>query len=101
LWLAEIINRFSRLALVSVALIIATVPIKAGSTRRFRDTGNYDYGKTLILKLAFFVLMLGLGTLNFLSTKPMLKGLARGGDNQTSAHKKSLRRIAVESIMVY
>lgn len=79
--------------------------VSQGKLRQLADDGgfetlvNTDYGKTLILKLAFFVLMLGLGALNFLSTKPLLKNLARAGDNQSSAHKKSLRRIAVESII--
>ena len=99
-WLAEIVNRFSRLALVSVALIIATGAYQSWiHVGGFETLVNTDYGKTLILKLAFFVLMLGLGALNFLSTKPLLKNLARAGDNQSSAHKKSLRRIAVESII--
>jgi copper resistance protein D len=99
-WLAEIINRFSRVALVSVALIIATGAYQSWiHVGGFETLVNTDYGKTLILKLAFFVLMLGLGALNFLSTKPLLKNLARADDNQTSAHKISLRRIAVESII--
>jgi len=99
-WLAEIIHRFSRLAFVSVALIITTGAyqtwIHVGSLETLLNT---DYGKTLILKLAFFVLMLGLGALNLFSTKPLLKRLARAGDHQPSANKKSLRRIAAESIM--
>src|SRR6266550_4669883 len=99
-WRAEIVNRFSRLALVSVALIIATGAYQSWiHVGGFETLVNTDYGKTLILKLVFFVLMLGLGALNLFSTKPLLKRLARAGDNQPSANKKSLRRIAVESIM--
>ena len=99
-WRAEIINRFSRLALVSVALIIATGAYQSWiHVGGFETLVNTDYGKTLILKLVFFVLMLGLGALNLFSTKPLLKRLARAGDNQPSANEKSLRRIAVESIM--
>ena len=99
-WFAEIINRFSRLALVSVALIIATGAYQSWiHVGGFETLVNTDYGKILILKLVFFVLMLGLGALNLFSTKPLLKRLARAGDNQPSANKKSLRRIAVESII--
>jgi len=99
-WRAEIVNRFSRLALVSVALIIATGAYQSWiHVGGFETLVNTDYGKTLILKLVFFVPMLGLGALNLFSTKPLLKRLARAGDNQPSANKKSLRRIAVESIM--
>ena len=65
-WTAAIVNRFSRLALVSVTLLLITGVyqswIHVGSLTALMNT---DYGNMLLLKLLLFSVMLGYGTLNF------------------------------------
>ena len=96
-WSAEIVKRFSRLALASVTLIVATGLyqswIHVGS---FATLLNTDYGKTLLLKLTLFIAMLGLGALNLFSTKPLLNRSAQSGED-AAARRISGRRIALES----
>jgi putative copper export protein len=99
-WTAELVDRFSRLALVSVTLLVAT-----GFYQSWIQVGNFEalvstaYGKTLMLKLVLFSFMLSLGALNFFRTKPELRRLADAGNDLPSADKRRLRRIALESVM--
>ena len=97
-WTSEIVDRFSRLALVSVAVIAATgfyqSWIHVGSLATLVAT---DYGKTLLCKLALFCLTLGLGALNFFSTKKRLRRLAASSDDSPSPRETASRRIALES----
>jgi copper resistance protein D len=99
-WAARLVNRFSRLALVSVALLLITgfyqSWIHVGSLDVLKST---DYGNVLILKLALFIVMLALGALNFFSTKPRLAKSAEAISGQHSDIRKALRRIGAESVI--
>jgi putative copper resistance protein D len=99
-WTARLVNRFSRLALLSVALLLITGLyqswIHVGSLDVLKST---DYGNVLILKLALFIVMLAFGALNFFSTKPRLAKAAKANSGQQSDSRQALRRIGVESVI--
>ena len=99
-WAAEMIRRFSRLALGSVAVLVLTGLyqswIQVGNLRTLFGT---DYGRVLLLKLVLFITMLGFGALNFLATGPALLRAARGNVNDLSLAPRALRRIGAESFL--
>ncbi len=99
-WTARLVNRFSRLALVSVALLLITGLyqswIHVGSLEVLKST---DYGNALMLKLALFIAMLALGALNFFSTRPRLAKSAEASGGQHSERRQALRRIGAESVI--
>lgn len=99
-WLTESVERFSRLALVSVALLLVTGVyqswVHVGALDLFLKT---DYGNVLLLKLFLLVVMLGYGALNFFSTRRLLAHSAQGNDGTPSVRLKSLRRIGAESVI--
>ena len=97
-WTTAMVNRFSRLALVSVAFLgisgLYQGWIYVGS---FATLVNTDYGKVLMLKSLLFALMLSFGALNFLSTRRILARAVDQNDSSQAAKKKTLRRIGIES----
>ena len=99
-WAAETVRRFSRLALGSVAVIFLTGLyqswIQIGS---FNTLFTTDYGRVLVIKLALFVGMVGLGALNLLSTRPRLLRAAQHNKDETSAAEKALLRVGAESFL--
>ena len=98
-WSATIVNRFSRLALVCVALLIVTGAYQ--SWIHVHTPGllvSTDYGKALSLKLAIFVVMLSYGALNFFSTRRLLRHSLAVRDIGTNAVLKPLQRIRGEAI---
>jgi len=96
-WAAEIVRRFSLLAIVSVAVLLVTGLyqswVQVGTLKTLFST---DYGRVLLVKLALFLGMVGLGALNLLSTKPKLLR-ATQQHKEFSAAKKALNRIGVEN----
>ena len=96
-WAAEAVRRFSLLAIVSVAVLLVTGLyqswIQVGTLKTLFST---DYGRVLLVKLALFLGMVGLGALNLLSTKPKLLR-ATQQHKEFSAAKKALNRIGAES----
>ncbi len=99
-WTVRPVNRFSRLALVSVTLLAITGLyrswIHVGSLDVLKST---DYGNALMLKLALFIAMLAVGALNFFSTKPRLAKSAEANSGKHSESRKALRRIGTESVI--
>lgn len=99
-WTARLVNRFSRLALLSVALLLTTGLyqswIHVGSLDVLKST---DYGNVLMLKLALFIVMLAFGALNFFSTKPRLAKAAEANSGNHSDSRQALRRIGAESVI--
>ena len=73
MFIAEVVRRFSGLSMVVVGLLVATGLLNTyfivGSLGALFTT---DYGRLLLLKIALFILMLGLGALNLLVLKPRL-----------------------------
>jgi copper resistance protein D len=74
---ADVVQRFSAVSLVVVGLLIATGLLNTyfivGSPGALFTT---DYGRLLLLKIALFILMLGLGAWNLLVLKPRLSRAA-------------------------
>lgn len=99
-WAARLVNRFSRLALICVALLFVTGLyqswIHVGS---FDVLINTDYGNVLMAKVAFFIVMLALGALNFFSTKPRLAKSVAAKRPQRFDGKQALRRIGAEGLV--
>jgi copper resistance protein D len=97
-WAAEVVRRFSLLAIVSVAAVLVSGLyqswIQVGTPRTLFTT---DYGQVLLVKLVLFLGMLALGTLNLLSTKPRLLRATHENREEFSTVKKALTRIGAES----
>jgi putative copper resistance protein D len=73
------IRRFSILGMVSVAVLIASGAVNSwilvGSIHALLAT---DYGRLLLLKIAAFVVMVGLATINRFSLTPQLAAAVKG-----------------------
>jgi putative copper export protein len=99
-WATALVNRFSRLALVSVTLLGITGLyqgwIHVGS---FTTLVNTDYGKVLLLKTLLFTLMVSFGALNFLSTRRILARTVSPSENDQAFSTKTFRRIGIESLI--
>ena len=95
-WAAGLVVRFSRLALASVAVIIATGLYQSWlQLQSWSALVETAYGRVLLLKLALFASMLALGALNRCSTKPALLKAAAS----ESLPAKALRRIGAEAAL--
>jgi putative copper export protein len=99
-WIVAIVNRFSRLALVSVTLL-ATTGLYQGwiHVGSFTTLVTTDYGKVLLLKTLLFTLMVSFGALNFLSTRQILARAVGPSENDQASRTKALRRIGIESLI--
>jgi putative copper export protein len=99
-WAAEMVRRFSLLALASVAVLLLS-----GLYQSWIQVGNFtilfatDYGRVLLIKVVLFVGMLGLGALNLLSTRPTFIRATQRSQDELPAAKKALRRIGAESFL--
>lgn len=95
-WAADAVSRFSRLALISVALIVLTGVyqswVEVGSWSALLETA---YGRVLLLKLALFAAMLAFGAVNRFLTKPALLNAM----SAESLPPKTLGRIAGEAAL--
>ena len=100
IWLAQFINRFSRLAFVSVALLFCAGLylswVHVGSLTALVTTAS---GKVLIVKLGLFSAMLALGAVNFLSTRPAIRDMAYANLRNNALVDKATKRIAVECML--
>ena len=99
-WAVATVQHFSKLALVSVTLLVLT-----GFYQSWLQVGslttlvNTDYGRTLVLKLMLFSAMLSFGAVNFLSSRKILRRAAELNEISQSAGTKVLRRIGIESLI--
>jgi len=97
---AQVVQRFSRLALASFFLLLATGAyqswIHVGSLNILLNT---QYGNVLALKLALFLAMFAFGTLNFLSTKQQLSRWANTNDAAHQVGQRAFKRIGAESLL--
>ena len=97
---ANLVNRFSRLALAAVSFLVITGLyqswIQVGSLAALENT---DYGNVLAFKLALFVVMAGFGALNLFYTKAELAGAAVTRTPSPKVERRGLRRIGAESLI--
>ncbi len=96
-WAAETVGRFSRLALVCVALLLFTGLYQSWVyVQSWNGLFGSDYGRVLLAKFFLFLLMATLGAVNLFSTKPALFKAAR---EDTLLRRRALRRIGTESLL--
>jgi copper resistance protein D len=101
---ADVVRRFSAVSLVVVGLLVATGLLNTyfivGSPGALFTT---DYGRLLLLKIALFILMLGLGAWNLLVLKPRLSRAATVENQAAAAATKSIqlliRSVACEAFL--
>jgi putative copper export protein len=97
---AQLVQRFSNLALASVFLLLITGAyqtwIQVGS---FNAVLNTQYGNVLVLKLALFFAMIALGALNFWSTRAQLWQLAKINSPKDNVSQRAATRIGAESLL--
>ena len=104
IFVADVVRRFSSLSLVVVGLLAGTGLLNTyfivGSLGALFTT---DYGRLLLLKIALFVLMLGLGALNLFVLRPRLVRAAMV-ETQTAGSAMTplpslIRSVACESFL--
>lgn len=94
--LGPTVTRFSHVAMVSIGVVAAT-----GTLNSFLHVGSFGdlwgtgYGRTLTLKIALFVSLLGLGALNHYFVRERLE-TARANREPTSAQGLFRKTIAAE-----
>jgi copper transport protein len=95
--LAPVVSRFSDFALVAVAVIVASGVLRGYLEIRSIDglTGT-SYGLTLLVKLAAFLPLVGLGAINNRWTKPRIERAAAVG--APSPQLSTLRRLVTVEI---
>lgn len=77
-WVSSLVNEFSRLALVSVATVIASGVFASWvHVARLSDLWSTDYGKILLVKLVLVGVTLIIGAYNFKRVQPRL-GVEQG-----------------------
>lgn len=95
---AETVNRFSPLALFSVAVLVLTGLYQSWvHLQSWSALFGSDYGGVLLLKLFLFLLMATLGAINLFSTKPALARAASEGP--LLGKNNMLNRIGVEGAL--
>jgi putative copper export protein len=98
-WAAELVRRFSHVALTSVGILVLSGLYQ--SLTHVQDLPtlfNTPYGNVLSLKLALFALMVALGALNRFSTKPQL-ARAAVASSKNRADWKVFYRIGGEGLL--
>jgi copper transport protein len=95
--MAPVVSRFSDLAMVAVAVIVASGVLRGYLEIRSIDelTGS-TYGVALLVKLAAFLPLLGLGAINNRWTKPRIERAASEG--ATSPQLSTLRRLVTVEV---
>jgi copper transport protein len=95
--LAGVVGRFSRLAMIAVALLLVTGAVQSvalvGSVPALVDTA---YGRLVLAKIALFAVLISLGAYNQRWLVPRLRLLAAGGDEPGRAATLLRRSVAVE-----
>ena len=99
--LAAVVSRFSTIAGLSVALVLAT-----GIVQSLFLVGNLDnllhtnFGHATLVKIALFVMLMGLGGLNRQVSVPRLKRVAAGGEPPGGAGRLLRRAVTAEVTLV-
>jgi putative copper resistance protein D len=91
--LSLLVNRFSAMSLVSVGMLAATGIVNSCyMLQSVSDLIFSLYGRVLLLKIALFCLMIGIGAFNLLCLKPHISA---GGDLGCEATRKHAARLQV------
>jgi copper transport protein len=99
--LATVVGRFSRVATVAVALLVATGIVQSivlvGSVGALFETA---YGRLVLAKIAALLMLVALGAQNQRRSLPRLRRLARGGEPPGRAALVLRRAVAAEVAFV-
>jgi len=78
--LAQCVTRFSTVAVVAVAALVATGVVQSAvQLDAFRDLWESAFGRAVLVKSALLLVLLGLGAYNRQRTRPQLTERARAG----------------------
>jgi copper transport protein len=95
--MAPVVSRFSDMAMVAVAVIVASGVLRGYlEIRSIEDLTGTSYGLTLLVKLAAFLPLLGLGAINNRWTKPRIERAAAAG--APSPQLSTLKRLVTVEI---
>jgi copper transport protein len=95
--MAPVVSRFSDLALVAVAVIVASGVLRGYlEIRSIEGLTGTGYGLTLLVKLAAFLPLFALGAINNRWTKPRIQRAAAAGS--ASPQLSTLRRLVTVEI---
>ncbi|MGQ0548255.1 MAG: CopD family protein [Armatimonadota bacterium] len=101
--LGSLVPRFSNLAFVSVAVLVATgIYATWVNVPGLSAVPTTTYGRTLAIKLVLLVPLLTIAAVNLLSTRPRLVQAARSGTAGTvtaTLHGRFFRLIRAESVL--
>jgi len=98
-FLAPVVVRFSRVALIAIAVVALTGVVNSlFNVAAFGDLFGSAYGVTLTLKLLLFAGILAMGAVNHFVLRDRMAAAA-AGRGTTSAHKTFRRTIAIELII--
>ena len=99
-WTAEIVRRFSRLALAAVTVLAITGLYQSWiQVQQLALLFETPYGQVLTLKLLLFLFMIILGAVNLFSTKPKLLHSAKAERLPNWLQRKTFRRIGGEAVL--
>lgn len=88
---AAVVVRFSALALTAVAVLVVTGVYRTLAEVEIGDLFDTGYGRTLVVKLVLFVLLLGGGAYNRMVVHPRLERAALGLDPDDRGAAAALR----------
>jgi copper transport protein len=98
--LAPVVSRFSDLALVAIAILVASGVFRAWTeVRALRALTGAPYGIVLLIKLAIFVPILAMGIVNNRWTKPRITRAA-AEDAPDRAPLRALRRLVAAEVLL-
>ena len=99
-WTAEIVRRFSRLALAAVTVLAITGLYQSWiQVQQLALLFETPYGQVLTLKLLLFLFMIILGAVNLFSTKPKLLHSEKTERLPSRLQRKTFRRIGGEAVL--
>lgn len=98
--LARAVNRFSRVAMISIGVVAVTGTINSFmNVARPADLVESGYGRILALKLGFFGVILVLGGVNHFVLRSRLESSAAGGTAGADAERLFRKTITVELVI--
>jgi len=90
--LADIVPRFSTIALLAVGVIVVTGIFQTWRLLdRLGDLTTLEWGRALLIKVGLVLLLVALGAVNLLIIKPRLAGYAQRMDRATRERAAGLR----------
>jgi copper transport protein len=99
--LASVVGRFSRMALIAVALLALTGVVQSLSlVASFGALVDTAYGRLVLAKIALLILLIALGAYNQRRSLPRLRRLAAGGEEPGRAAALLHRAVALEVVFI-